>query len=164
MELYRNIPSEGVLCGRFGDCVFPQYGLQWRRVASIEGDITFIGPSRLFAQSLAFNASQTVYKYRFNATDSNVSPPEFGASHGDEIEYVLRHPRLKANRETARTVEIISRSWISFINDLTPNNHGIEGVSVWEEYIREKAWVWTLFSSLAIFIWRRIIIEKEVFR
>jgi len=100
MELYPNIPSEGVPYGRFGDCVFPHYGLQWRRVASMEGDVTFIGPSRLFAQSLAFNVSQTVYKYRFNATDSNFSPPEFGASHGDEIEYVLKHPGTKTNGES----------------------------------------------------------------
>jgi carboxylesterase type B len=104
----------------------------------MEGDITFIGPSRLFAQSLGFNASQTVYKYRFNATDSNISRPEFGTSHGDEIENVLKHPGLKTNGETTRTVEIMSRSWISFINDLTPNNHGIEGGSIWDEYSGES--------------------------
>jgi len=37
-------------------------------------------------------------------------------------------------------------------------------VFLFEKNIRENTRVWTLFSSLAIFIWRRIIIDKEVFR
>jgi len=130
MQYYPDDPSQGVPFGRFGNSVFPEFGLQFRRIAAILGDFAFIGPCRSFCQK----SIASVYKYRFNATDPFLAPPMFGSCHGAEIEYVFNSPQLRAIQNSSRVMDVVVGSWISFIVDLDPNNHGIKDIPKWEDY------------------------------
>jgi len=92
-----------------------------------------IAPTRLFSTIASFNYSQTVYRYRANLTYPSI-PAQFGSTHGIEIPYVFNSPVLQVSNATARTADFISRAWISFIVDLNPNFHGIEGIPKWNRY------------------------------
>ena len=130
---YPNIPSEGVPYGRLGNTTFPAYGTQWRRVASIEGDVLFIGPCRLFTSTSSFIGGQTVYRYRLNLTVP-AFPPMWGATHGADVSYVWNTPSLRTDADTSRTIDFVSRAWASFVVDLTPNHHGLQNIATWNPY------------------------------
>jgi acetylcholinesterase len=134
LTLYPDIPSDGVPYGEFGNSTFPKYGTQWRRIASISGDLWFIGPCRLFAQYLAFHKKEKVYKYRVTLTDP-LFPAMLGAAHGIEIGYVWNEPTLRlTSTAISKTVDFVSRAWASFIYDLDPNHHGLRGIPAWKPY------------------------------
>lgn len=133
MALYPNIPSEGVPYGEFGNSTFAKGGTQWRRIASIAGDVIMIAPCRLFSRMSAFAAQQPVYRYRVNLTQPGTSARS-GATHSIELPYVWNSPTLQSNVTYSRTVNFVSRAWISFISDLNPNHHGMEGVPYWNPY------------------------------
>jgi acetylcholinesterase len=133
MADYPNIPSEGVPYGRFDNQTFPDYGTQWRRVASIEGDALFIGPCRLFSNVSSFSGGQTLYRYRLNLTAPGL-PAMLGATHGDDVPYVWNTPSLRTDAATSRTIDFVSRAWVSFVVDLTPNHHGVQNIPTWNPY------------------------------
>lgn len=133
MALYPDIPSEGVPYGEFGNSTFPEKGTQWRRIASIAGDVFMIAPCRLFSRMSAFSAQQPVYRYRVNLTHPG-APAMLGSTHGIELPYVWNSPTLQLNATYSRTVNFVSRAWISFISDLDPNDHGMEGIPYWNPY------------------------------
>jgi triacylglycerol lipase len=133
MSLYPNIPSQGVPYGRYDNQTFSDFGTQWRRVASIFGDVLFIGPCRLFSNYSSFSSRQSVYRYRFNTTDPSFDP-RWGATHGIEIGFVWNTPSLKTNDGLTKTVNFMSRAWASFVVDLNPNNHGLSGIPTWNTY------------------------------
>jgi carboxylesterase type B len=133
MQLYPDIPSEGVPYGEFDNSTFPENSTQWRRIASITGDIIMIAPCRLFSQIASFSGYQPVYRYRANLTYPGI-PATLGSTHGIDIPYVWNFPTLQLNPETSETVEFVSRAWVSFINDLDPNHHGVEGIPSWNPY------------------------------
>jgi acetylcholinesterase len=125
----------GIPYGRFDNTTFPALGLQWRRVASLVGDIAMIGPTRWLAQILSSSSGQPVFKYRFNVTNPIAGFPDYdGAAHGVEVNFVFNDPDLKNTTELARVTDFMARSWVSFAVGLTPNNHGLENVPVWKEY------------------------------
>jgi acetylcholinesterase len=133
MQYYSNIPSEGVPYGQFGNNTFPSLGTQWRRVASITGDVLFIGPCRLFS-SANVNASSKIYHYRLNVTDPSFDAT-LGSTHGIDINYVWNNPTLKNNStDVAKTVDFMSRAWAAFVVDQNPNGHGVSGVANWNPY------------------------------
>jgi|SRR5947207_1529415 len=137
LELYPNDPALGVPYGRLDGAVFPELGLQWRRTASISGDILMIAPTRWTAQTLS-RSVPPVYKYRFNVTNPLLGLPEpFGAAHAVEIGYVWSTPPLRVTPEMARVVDVMSRSWLSFFVHLDPNYHGLTGVPQWPKYSEE---------------------------
>src|SRR5277367_3190552 len=113
MQLYPNIPSEGVPYGEFDNSTFPANGTQWRRIASIAGDLIMIAPCRLFSQIAAFSGYQQVYRYRANLTYPGI-PAMLGSTHGVEIPYVWNYPTLQLDPKTSKTVEFVSRAWASF--------------------------------------------------
>ena len=135
MQLYPNIPSLGVPYGRFDNISFPALGLQWRRVASLVGDIVMIGPTRWMAEVLSSTSGHPVFKYRFNVTNPIAGFPDYdGSAHGVEVNFVFNDPDLKNTTELARVTDFMARSWVSFAVDLTPNNHGLANIPVWGEY------------------------------
>lgn len=136
MELYPDIPSEGVPYGEFDNSTFAANGTQWRRVASIAGDIIMIAPCRFCSYITAFTGYQDVYRFRANLTIP-IIPAMLGSTHGIEIPYVWNDPGLQHDPKYSKTVEFVSRAWASFIHDLNPNNHGIEGVPQWNPYINQ---------------------------
>ena len=137
--MYPNDPSQGVPYGRFGNMTFPSLGLQWRRFAAISGDILIISSARWSSEILSCAGSE-VYKYRFNVSTNLLGFPDIlGATHTVEIPYVFNIPELRKSSELSKVVDIMSRSWISFVNDLTPNNHGLNGVPFWTSYSKRKS-------------------------
>lgn len=92
-----------------------------------------IAPCRLFSHMSAFVAQQPVYRYRVNLTQPD-TPAMIGATHGIELAYVWNSPNLQLNATYSRTVHFVSRAWISFISDLDPNDHGMEGIPRWNPY------------------------------
>jgi acetylcholinesterase len=133
MELYPNVPSDGVPYGEFDNSTFPGNGTQWRRIASIAGDVIMIAPCRLFSQIAAFSVYQDVYRYRANLTYPGI-PAMLGSTHAIEIPYVWNFPTLQLDPETAKTADFVSRAWVSFINNMDPNGHGVEGIPRWNTY------------------------------
>ena len=133
LTLYPNIPSDGVPYGEFANSTFPANGTQWRRLASITGDIIIISGTRLFSHIASFNHSLPVYRYRANLTYPTI-PAQFGSTHGIEIPYVFNSPVLKGTNATALTAEVMSRAWISFIVHLDPNYHGVADIPKWKVY------------------------------
>jgi acetylcholinesterase len=133
LNLYPNVPASEVPYGRFENQTFPGYGLQWRRLASIYGDVAYIAPCRLFTKVAAFYGRQKVFRYRFNTTDPQF-PLVYGSTHASDIGFVWSNPSLKNDPTRAPIVDFMSRAWISFIADLTPNHHGLERFPTWHPY------------------------------
>lgn len=109
----------------------PQFGGQFRRVASYYGDYFFIAPARHTAQTWASHGLPT-YKFRFNA-DQKVFAPELRVSHFKEIPFVFRNiegvgsrPDIKPFTDLGQNyidlAYFMSSTWASFIHDLDPNN------------------------------------------
>jgi acetylcholinesterase len=92
-----------------------------------------IAPCRLFSQIAAFSGYQQVYRYRANLTYPGI-PAMLGSTHAIEIPYVWNYPTLQLDPKTSKTVELVSRAWASFISDLNPNSHGVEGIPTWNPY------------------------------
>jgi len=136
--MYPDDPSLGVPYGRFDGMVWPQAGQQWRRAASILGDFMMIAPSRLSAQVYSSTGSSppATYKYRFNVTNPIYPnyPEYFGSTHGYEVNFVWNMPAVKTTPDYSLVADFMSRSWASFVSDLDPNQHGLEGMPTWEQY------------------------------
>ena len=132
LELYPNIPSEGVPYGQFDNQTIPNAGSQWRRAASIIGDLAVIAPVRWSAQ--IFNKTQPVYKFVFNGTYASGFPAFFGATHGLEIAFIFNDPTLLNTTAEHNLAHVVSRTWISFVSELDPNHHGVAGLPHWDVY------------------------------
>ncbi|KAH8805750.1 Alpha/Beta hydrolase protein [Xylogone sp. PMI_703] len=125
-----------------GSLVASTLGLQWRRQAAYFGDIVVIAPRR--ATSTAWsNYNISAYTYRFDVVVDGV-PPYIGATHFQEVAFVFYNIKGQGNYnpnpfadKPATFVNLanqMSRSWVSFIATLDPNNHGIPGTTVWPVY------------------------------
>jgi Carboxylesterase family len=119
--------------GEFDNSVVPENGTQWRRISSIAGDLTMIAPCRLFSQIAAFLTYQDVYRYRANLTYPGI-PAMLGSTHGIEIPYAWNFPTLQLDPKTAKTANFVWRACVSFINNLDPNDHGVEDIPRWNPY------------------------------
>lgn len=136
---------------------FEDYGLGFRRVSAIIGDIMFNGPSRKAAENWA-SKDLTAYAYRWNLF-LNDTPAQLGATHAQELRWNFNNDQTNFmslspqqqnqtltslfNRdglyrnhrgEAVTMAEIISKQWISFITTLNPNNHHIYGIPEWPSY------------------------------
>lgn len=97
-----------------------------------------ISPARWSASVLSCVGLE-VYKYRFNVSTNLLGFPDyFGATHSVEIPYVFNVPELRQKTELSKVVDVMSRTWVSFVNSLTPNGHGLDGVPFWVPYNRKK--------------------------
>ena len=132
LQLYPNIPSEGVPYGQYDNQTIPNAGLEWRRAAAIIGDITVSAPVRSTAQ--IFNKTQPVFKFVFNGTYNSGFPTFFGATHGLEIAFIFNDPTLLNTTSQLGLAHVMSRCWISFFADLDPNQHGVPGLPQWAVY------------------------------
>ncbi|EXJ83394.1 hypothetical protein A1O1_07016 [Capronia coronata CBS 617.96] len=135
MLLYPDIPAYGTppsFIGRPNST----YGTQFHRAAAIAGDFT-IHRGRRFSAEIWSRYNVTVYTYRFNVWPLTGVSNLIGISHYKEIEFVFDNEKgdgffppygttseLVGQPDTYKTISrLISGMWISFINDLHPNNH-----------------------------------------
>lgn len=146
--LYPNIDGIGIPA-TFNPTAIPQnqssleyvnittLGRQWKRVSAFYGDVSQHTPRRAMVQSWSQHG-QTSYSYRFDITPAQ-NPTYTGATHAVEVPFVFNNadgwgfsvnpfgtqedPRHQAYLDAST---LMSRMWISFLNNLDPNKHGCE--------------------------------------
>jgi cholinesterase len=79
LELYPNDPAHEVPFYITNATIFPSKGLQWRRQATIAGDLVMIAGRRILSQ-LFSSVAQTVYSYRFDTALWNAAETD-GVKH-----------------------------------------------------------------------------------
>ena len=150
--LYPNIQALGIpslsTCPSIiepNSTVAASVGLQFRRVAAYFGDIVVIAPRR--ASSLAWSTFDVPsYSYRFDVTVSGV-PPIIGSTHFQEVAFVFNNTlgqgyatnpfgNLSPSdyEKFQNLASLMSRSWVSFITGLDPNESGVKGAEKWPVY------------------------------
>jgi triacylglycerol lipase len=132
--LYPDIPSVGLpatLQGRpEGD--FAKYGRQWKRVVAYAGDRSQHAARRWWTRHWAA-ANLTAYSYHFNVLVNGMTAAQ-GAGHFQEVAFVFDNTQgvgyqnavavnpFEGEPETFnRLADIMSRMWVSFVTDQTPN-------------------------------------------
>ncbi len=136
LVLYPNNPSQEIplsSTGQFNSTI----GLQFKRAATLIGDLFFKAPRRLAAQQWTKHTNVPLYSYRFNAIPNGI-PDYFGVTHWQEVPFVFHNvhgygfrnidppyfgPDPFANRPQSFTdlATLMSRMWATFIHDGNPN-------------------------------------------
>ncbi|KAF2755374.1 alpha/beta-hydrolase [Pseudovirgaria hyperparasitica] len=134
------------------------YGLQFRRAASLYGDLVFIAARRRTCSTWAAHGL-TAYCYRFNAIPGGI-PAEEGVPHFSEVAFVFNNiaglgyaengtgsSKPFEGRSEAYTAlsGVMSRSWASFVATGSVNGWaGREGLEEWPAYEVDDArdFVW----------------------
>jgi carboxylesterase type B len=120
-------------------------GSQFRRLTSYFGDAVVIAPRR--ATNQAWSAySVPSYSYRFDVVVNGVST-FIGSTHFQEVAFVFDNingegyatspfGNMTADDEKkfVDLANLMSRSWVSFITDGDPNNHGVQNTTSWPAY------------------------------
>ncbi|PMD37135.1 alpha/beta-hydrolase [Hyaloscypha variabilis F] len=123
-----------------------QLGSQFRRLTSYFGDTVVIAPRRATNQAWS-TYSVPSYAYRFDVVVNGV-PTCVGSTHFQEVAFVFNNldgegyainpfgnMTADDNEKFVELSNLMSRSWVSFISDLDPNNHRIEAVNTtWPVY------------------------------
>lgn len=110
----------------------PEYGAQYPRIATLYGDLYFMGGSRIMSRFYSEQLDQPVYKYRFNIPNlASYNLSYTGTGHFQEVVYVFDNDQAPENPSSGSTwnpnpkspeiAETISKLWASFITDLNPN-------------------------------------------
>ncbi|KAF9019189.1 alpha/beta-hydrolase [Hymenopellis radicata] len=147
LELYPNDPSLGCPYGTGdGGVNFTEHGLQYKRSASLAGDIVMHAPRRHQCEVMT-NWSQIAYSYRFNTRPERIPFALTGdiliaVTHYDEIPFVFGNPAnltdiYEVYLGTDPAVLAVSKSimgaWISFARHLDPN-HVLSDLPYWPSY------------------------------
>lgn len=139
IRLYPNDPNNDIPLsapGVFNDAI----GLQFKRSATLIGDIGFQAPRRLAAQMWNEHTDVALYSYRFNAIPNGI-PDYYGVTHFQEVPFVFHNvhgygfpnidppyfgPDPFANRSKGffDLATLMSKMWASFIHDGNPNFPG----------------------------------------
>ncbi|KAJ3539458.1 hypothetical protein NM208_g5483 [Fusarium decemcellulare] len=117
-------------------------GKQFKRAIALSTDQLFLSWRRLRTDAWS-KFGVTAYSYLFESPTKSVE--FFGTTHFTEIGYVFynrqglgyagnQSPLKNATKEVLDLAKLVTRMWISFINDLDPNKHGISGVEKWPTY------------------------------
>ncbi|KFZ00544.1 hypothetical protein V500_01023 [Pseudogymnoascus sp. VKM F-4518 (FW-2643)] len=156
MELYPDDPAQGCPYDT-GSERFASQGYMYKRGAAIIGDEVIHAGRRFTAKyysSLPPSLRKPVYSYRFDQSPWNgveilvaTTAPVY-STHYSEICFVFNiDPSVSANNtnwigpypEYYELSKLMSRSWISFVTDLDPNNHGVPHMPHWPEYSRSPS-------------------------
>ncbi|KAF8898083.1 Alpha/Beta hydrolase protein [Mucidula mucida] len=147
IEFYPNDPSLGCPYGTGdGGVNFTEHGLQYKRSASLAGDITMHAPRRRQCEVMT-NWSQTAYSYRFNTRPERIPSALTGdiliaVTHYAEIPFVFGNPAnltdiyevsLGTDPAVVAVSKSIMRAWISFARHLNPN-HALSNLPYWPSY------------------------------
>lgn len=120
------IPSSETLGGNV--TLGSPYGAYYRRNAAYSGDRVFIAARRLTCETWAA-ANVSAYCYRFNAIPTGIPWP-IQVTHFQEVAFVFNNlqglgyaTNPFANKSESYTTlsDLMSKSWASFVYDLSPN-------------------------------------------
>ncbi|KAL4976588.1 Alpha/Beta hydrolase protein [Aspergillus desertorum] len=121
----------------WGNVTWPEKGLMYKRYSSMAGDITMAAPRRLLAETMA-KYEQPVYSYRWDVAALNATST-IGVSHFAEIPFVFANPvqnitKLGDDPSRLELANLAARMWASFVTDLDPNGHAVNGIPQWPRY------------------------------
>ncbi|KAL7929150.1 alpha/beta-hydrolase [Trichoderma chlorosporum] len=148
LSLYPDDPIFGCPFGT-GPERFADQGVQYKRGAAITGDVNIHAGRRFYAVSHSKSSKNPIYTYRFDQTpwnmqevDVTTTAPVF-VTHFTEIVHVFDNPDKNVNwigpyPIISRLATFVSRSWVSFVHDQNPNNHGLQDQPVWPKYDASK--------------------------
>ncbi|KAF4556295.1 Carboxylesterase-like protein 15 [Elsinoe fawcettii] len=125
LELYPNNPSVGVPYRDTTNTTFPNLGLQYRRSASIGGDIVIIAQSRKTAEQFVNNSVTDVYRYRFDVPLWNATSP-IGSKHFDNVVFSFQNisgalgplPQFQSYKDLSIS---IGKAYANFVGTYNPN-------------------------------------------
>lgn len=113
----------------------PAYGALYGRATIFRGDQLFMAARRYSTETWA-RYGVPAYSYRFDVVPSGVDARTLGVSHFAEVPFVFHNldgvghdinflaSDFPAEREAlVRLSGRMSRMWLSFVNELTPNSH-----------------------------------------
>ncbi|KAF2219900.1 Alpha/Beta hydrolase protein [Elsinoe ampelina] len=131
LELYPNIPSIGVPYRDTTNTTFPNLGLQYRRSASIGGDIVIIAQSRKTAEQFVNNSVTDVYRYRFDVPLWNATSP-IGSKHFDNVVFSFQNisgalgplPKYQSYKDLSLS---IGKAYANFVGTYSPNGRAVGG-------------------------------------
>ncbi|KAF4999863.1 hypothetical protein FDECE_11362 [Fusarium decemcellulare] len=117
-------------------------GAQFKRGVTLLTDMMFLSWRRYRTDAWSKHGVPA-YSFLFDSPASSIA--YMGTSHFDEIGFVFYNklglglgegggPFKNAPKSVHDLAKLMTRMWISFINDLDPNNHGIENVEKWPAY------------------------------
>ncbi|KAA8900216.1 Alpha/Beta hydrolase protein [Sphaerosporella brunnea] len=134
LSLYPNVPALGSPYGT-GNRTWPNLGLQWKRYASMAGDLTMVAPRRLLASEASKYSS--AYSYRFDAPlPNNTATSRVGVGHFQDVPYVMANPAqtyTPLGNDTRRLAlaHKMAGMWATFVSDGNPGDG-------WPMYSREE--------------------------
>jgi acetylcholinesterase len=129
LSLYSTDPTVGCPYGT-GNLTFEELGKQYKRYASMVGDMMMDGPRRFLASEMA-KYEKNVYSYRFDAWSKN-DTGRVGVGHFQEVAYVMENPQfLGTDKQTLGLSKQMARMWTSFAATGNPG-------SGWERYDRSN--------------------------
>jgi acetylcholinesterase len=123
ISFYPDVPALGSPHGT-GNRTWSELGLQWKRQASLAGDLTMAAPRRLLAA--AASKYTNVYSYRFDAVlPNNTATSKVGVAHFEEVPYVMANPvqtytPLGNDTQTLALAHTMAGMWASFVSDGNP--------------------------------------------
>jgi carboxylesterase type B len=148
LELYPDIPAIGIpdsVTGRPNSTV---YGVQYKRGAAYNGDYYFIAGRRFTASAWTLQ-NVTSYSYRFNTAHYDGEADYVSVTHGSELAFVFDsvngkgytpNPFADMPPSYYELAKLMSKMWVSFVHDLDPNGHGVNGVPTWPTYVAEDGY------------------------
>ncbi|CCX07911.1 Similar to Lipase 1; acc. no. P79066 [Pyronema omphalodes CBS 100304] len=129
ISLYSTDPTVGCPYGT-GNRTFEELGKQYKRYASMVGDMMMDGPRRFLASEMA-KYEKNVYSYRFDAWSKN-DTDRIGVGHFQEVAYVMENPQfLGTDKQTLSLSKQMARMWTSFAATGNPGGG-------WERYDRSN--------------------------
>jgi cholinesterase len=143
IDLYPN-PDNGTYGVPFGvpNATIPDsFGTEYRQASAIIGDLIMTAPRRWMSKYLG--QTQPLWSLHWNISDFNVSSA-IGANHESELPYIFDNPAQmynvtgepgwNADPRSAGIASLMSSMYISFVNSLDPNMHGLANVTNWPLY------------------------------
>ncbi|GFF75771.1 lipase 4 [Aspergillus udagawae] len=152
LALYPDDPAQGCPYGT-GVERFASQGWMYKRGAAIAGDIFVHAGRRGLVEYYARknNAKdkrrqKPVYSYRFDQPPWNgvleliATVPPVYSTHYAELIFVFNNPSQNLSNYIGpypsyhELSEFMSRFWASFVHDLDPNGHAVDGAPYWPQY------------------------------
>ncbi|KAH8900841.1 triacylglycerol lipase [Thozetella sp. PMI_491] len=143
LKLYPDIPAVGIPDSVTAQPNSSVYGFMYKRAAAYNGDYYFIAGRRFTAAQWALHNTSS-YSYRFNTAHYNGGPDFASVTHGRELAYVFGaanaasyspNPFQDMPASYYELSVLIQKMWVSFVNDLNPNAHGVKTQPTWPAYV-----------------------------
>ncbi|KAF8493264.1 Alpha/Beta hydrolase protein [Russula emetica] len=114
-------------------------------IASIERDMVFRCPAKLWSDAFVSSGIRNVYRYTYGATFANLQPfPNLGAWHGSELSILFG----TFNRSTATSAEVeLSQSLQTAFANFAKNPNSSPAPH-WPAYEPEETWALEILSNL----------------